>query len=270
MREKSSNSSSRPTPRGPMRVMQILGALSEEPEGMTLARLSAKLREPKTTLFGTLKGLEAEAYIANIDSVYRLGTAAISLAGKMSGSSRFPGSVRWLLAELAARTGETAILGVPSEDKSEIVYVDMILSRSAIHFAATIGSHRPLFSSAGGRAILAFQTDAFIDGYLERTPLTAFTDLTDTDPERIRLRLAEVRRDGVIASISETTTGVGGAAAPIFDRQSRVCAAIVVAAPSERVMDRLSELSARIFEAAREASLTLGYYGPFPPPRVAA
>jgi DNA-binding IclR family transcriptional regulator len=251
-----------------MRVMQIMGALAEAPDGMTLARLSAKLHEPKTTLFGTLKSLEGEAYISNVDGVYRLGTAAISLAGKMSGSSRFPGSIRWLLAELVARTGETAILGVLSEDKSEVVYVDMILSRSAIRFAATIGSRRPLFSSAIGRAILAFQTDAFIDGYLAHTPLAAFTDVTETDPARIRARLAEIRRDGVITSVSETTPGVGGAAAPIFDRQSRVCAAILVAAPSERVTDRLSELSSRIFEAAREASLTLGYYGPFPAPRI--
>lgn len=245
--------------------MQILKALAEEPAGMTLSRLSMRLGEPKTTLLGTLRALEADAYVMHKDGVYQIGTSAISLAGRIAAGSRFPASIRWLLAELVARTGETGIVGVLSEDESEVVYVDMILSHNAIRFTATIGSRRPLFSSAIGRAILAFQSDAFTDDYLARTPLTAFTPLTEIDPQRIRTRLAEIRREGFAASIGETTAGVGGAAAPIADGQGRISAAILVAAPAERVIDRLKELAERIHETAEEASCALGYIGSFPP-----
>jgi hypothetical protein len=52
------------------------------------------------------------------------------------------------------------------------------------------------------------------------------------DPALIRANLAEIRRAGPVESIGETTEGVGGAAAPVFNRLGEVKVAVAVAAPS--------------------------------------
>lgn len=135
-------------PKSPLRVMRVLEALASEPGGMTLSRLSIRLNAPKTTLLGTLRALESEAFVANADGIYRVGTAAISLAGLIGSGSYFPASIRVMLTDLVAKSGETGIVGVLAEDGSEVVYVDMIPSPSAIRFAADVGSRRPLYCSA--------------------------------------------------------------------------------------------------------------------------
>jgi DNA-binding IclR family transcriptional regulator len=252
-------------PQAPTRVMHILEALAAEPGGMTLSRLSARLAAPKTTLLGTLRALEAEAYVANSDGMYRVGTATVSLAGLIASGSFFPASIRSILAALVAKSGETGIVGILSEDGSEVVYVDMIPSRSAIRFAAAVGSRRPLYCSAVGRAILAYQTEEFIENYLSQAPLLRHTERTVVDPALIRANLAEIRRAGHVESIGETTEGVGGAAAPVVDRLGEVKAAVAVAAPSERVIDRGEALEAMVKDAAQEASRALGYAAAYPP-----
>lgn len=70
--------------------MRVLEALALEPGGITLSRLSIRLDTPKTTLLGTLRALESEAFVANADGIYHVGTAAISLAGLIGSGSRYP------------------------------------------------------------------------------------------------------------------------------------------------------------------------------------
>src|SRR2546423_244536 len=64
-------------PRSVLRVMDILQALSTEPEGLTLAKLSEQLQLPKTSVFSLLKALEGGHYARGHDGRYTLGDQAL-------------------------------------------------------------------------------------------------------------------------------------------------------------------------------------------------
>ena len=65
-------------------------------------------------------------------------------------------------------------------------------------------------------------------------------------------------RFGIIADW-RTRQGVTGTAAPIFDSAGDVQGALIVAAPSSRLQDRLDELARLVREEAAAISRSLGY-----------
>ena len=55
-----------------------------------------------------------------------------------------------------------------------------------IRLSFPVGLRRPLYCAAVGKLLLAHQPEAWIDDYLQRTPLVPYTPHTQTDPEALR------------------------------------------------------------------------------------
>ena len=254
-------------PRSPLRVMSILEELATVPGGLALARLAERLATPKSSLLSLLRALEASGYVAHGEGVYRIGTASLRLAAIIGASSPFPASVRHLLADLVAQTGETCLIGRLSEDAREVVYVEMIDGNASIRFAGTVGTRRPLYASALGKAVLAFQDTAFLDDYFAHVVLSPRTPRTLVDPRAVRRQLAAVAARGVAETRGEMYEDVGGLASPIVGRDGKVSAAVLLAAPVGRVATRHELYAPRVIQAGERMSRVLGYGGPYPPPR---
>ena len=138
-----------------------------------------------------------------------------------------------------------------------------------IRYTVPAGTTRPLYVSAGGCMLLAFQEPAFIDAYLAATALEALTPRTIVDPARLRQRLETIRREGVAVSIGETVPGAAGVAAPIFNPDGTVTAGLLIAAPEERFDRQLPELKRLLREATRRvAGLAQALAGEDDPPPI--
>ena len=110
--------------------------------------------------------------------------------------------------------------GVPiSSNRREIVASD-IASSTAAAMRSTIGRGR----------LLAFSDDKAREAHLARTPLTACTPRTVTDQKRLRAVLRQVRAGGIAFSEDEHVLGSTGIAAPVFDRNARIVAALDIGA----------------------------------------
>lgn len=252
-------------PRSPLRIMHLLETLALAPNGLSLAKLSQRLSAPKTSVLNLLRALNASNYVISTDGLYRLGTAALRLGAAITGGSPFLRSVRTQLLELAEASGETALFGVFTEDRHHAMYIDIVESRSAIRFSAILGTRLPLYCTALGRALLSFQSEAFIDAYFDREVMQQHTPKTLIDKNQVLETFDELRRSGVGFTSEEMLEGVAGIGSPIFDRGKHVRAAVLIAAPVDRALTRRAELSDLVRATGAEISRLCGYTGIYPP-----
>src|SRR4029079_15963692 len=112
----------------------------------------------------------------------------------------------------------------------------------------------PLYVSAGGQMLLAYQDPGWADSYIRATRLDKLTERTITAPEALRERLAAIRRDGFAISTGETVPGAAGVAAPIFNADGSVTAGLLIAEPRHRVEQEVPQLKSLLHEATSRAS----------------
>jgi IclR family acetate operon transcriptional repressor len=235
--------------RSAMRLVSLFEALAKSEEGVSLAELSATIAAPKSSLLGILRSMVALGYMEHGHGLYRLGPKSFRLAADILAIRRFPNLVRPILQDLAARSGETVFLVVLDHLAQRVTYADVIDSANPVRYTVPTGTTRPLYASAGGLMLLAFQEPAWIDAYLGSTPLEPLTPRTTTDPDRLRERLAAIRRDGFAISLGETVPGAAGLAAPIFNADGSVTVGILIGTPSDRFEEELPELKRLLREA---------------------
>jgi DNA-binding IclR family transcriptional regulator len=247
--------------------MGVIEALANAPDGVSLTGLSRSLELPKTSLFNLLRALERDSYVVNVRGSYRLGMAAIRLGSMISGGVPLRRKIGTLLPAIAARSGETALLAVPTEDGQEVLYVDIADGPEAIRFAAVVGTRLPLYCTAAGQVTLAFGDAAFADRYLATTRRKVHTAHTITDAADLRRLIDTVRRTGFVETRDQMVMGVWGFGAPVFDAGHHLVAAVMIAAPADRGRQKRSGLVAAVRSAGEEMSRILGLAGPYLPAR---
>jgi IclR family acetate operon transcriptional repressor len=255
-------------PRSPHRVMQALEELAASKDGLSLTRLSERLQTPKTSLLNLLRSLEAGSYVTQVNGYYQLGANALRLGALISArvtpESSISAKLHPLLSEMMEQGGETTLLGVMGDDRKHGVYVDIVEGRSAIRFSSLVGTRRPLFCSAFGKILMAFQPPEQISAYLQQTDLVLPNGGRRLHPEEVMGSLAAIRATGVSVSHEEIVEGAGGVAAPVYDRNGNVVAVFTIAAPIARLKSQHERLIALVHVFGERASRTIGFTGAYP------
>jgi len=241
-------------PRAQSRVLGLFEVLAALPEGLSLSDLSARLHVPKSTLLNSLRPLENDGFLNTEGSLYRLGPRAFRLAAEISSNWSLPRLMRGYLREIAERTGETALLSILDEKGQRFVHIDAIEGSSRVRYVMTIGSGGPLYATASGRVLLAFQPEDYQDRYMSHIELKAFTAQTTTDKDILRAQLAEVRRTRCWLSIGEIEPDGGAIVSPIFGPRGDIVAAMGVALPLTRMRGREQFLKDIVTSVAAHAS----------------
>jgi DNA-binding IclR family transcriptional regulator len=250
------------SPQSVTRVIHILEALCASPAPVSLADLSRALNTPKSSLAALLRGLAVADFVVASEGTYRLGSGAFGLGSALlEARRRFQSSdlVREGMRRLANRSGETVLLAVRDAGADTMTYVEVIESHNAVRFAVSVGDRRPLYSTSGGRALLAAGTDDELRRYLKRLKPQRFTANTETDKRRIADAVAAARETGVAQTVDQMGVGATGTASAIRDASGGVIGALIVAAPSSRSQDRVHKLARLVIEEAAAISRSLGY-----------
>ena len=241
-------------PRGITRVLRVFEVLADAPDGLSLSDLSAHLGEPKSTLLNSLRALESHGFL-NLDGLhYQLGPKAFRLATQITSGWSLLRVMRSHLRQLADRAQETALLSVLDTGLRRSVHIDTIESRNRIRYVLNIGSGGPLYATASGRVLLAFQPKEYQDAYVESVELKPFTAATTVDKEVLRAQLEQIRDTRVWASIGEINEEGGAIASPVFGPDGRVTSAMSVALPLIRLQARKEELVGIVTDVATRAS----------------
>lgn len=249
-------------PQSVTRVIRIIEALCASARPLSLAELSRALKAPKSSLAALLRGLTQANIIAAADGFYQLGPSAFGLGSALMEARRrvrAPDLLRDGMRRLADRCGETVLFAVRDEDGVSLSYVDVIESRNAVRFAVSVGDRRPLYCTAGGRALLAAEEPGALRHYLDNLKPRRITAQTETGKRKLGEIIAATREAGVAQTVDQASDGVAGTAALIHNAAGEVLGALVVAAPAARVRDGAAMLARQVMDEAATISRSLGY-----------
>jgi len=239
-------------------MMQIVAHLAEQESGASLAELSLVLEAPKSSVRLLLAGLADKGFLVRKGNQYLLGPAMFELASAVLKRRSFPDLARQIMRKLWEETGETVILAVLKPEAEVAVYVDQLESTNPVRFAARIGDTRPLYCTAAGRVLLAFQPEEWRENYLRTGQFKRLTEHTIVSRAEVRRRVDRARREYFSMSIEEATDGGAGLAAPVFDQSGQIVAALVIAPVAARALLRPDYYKEWVMRAAEEMSRSLG------------
>ncbi|WP_230414231.1 IclR family transcriptional regulator domain-containing protein [Collimonas silvisoli] len=111
-------------------------------------------------------------------------------------------------------------------DGDEIVYVLRVPAHKIMSINLGVGSRLPAYSTSLGRVLLAGLPDETVKQRLAKASLPAHTAQTVVDRQRLYEIIQQVRIQGWCLVGEELEPGLVSLAAPIFDRNGRVVAAI--------------------------------------------
>lgn len=225
------------------RGLDVLKALSQAPDGATVAGLSKRTGLDRAVLYRLLDTLCAEGFAVRDSDTrkFHLGVSLIELgirATRQLDVRRYalPG-----MRSLMEQSHEAVCLAV--QDRRDIVVVDRVEPRGlSVRVHYPVGTRHPLTSGAHGRALLS-----------QMEPETR-RDL-GASPE-LSAELETSRTRGYALSIDEIDRGVVGVAAPIVGRRGKPVASIGIVAPSLRLRDP-AKLGPRVRALAMEVSRRL-------------
>jgi DNA-binding IclR family transcriptional regulator len=221
------------------RAGAILRALQGQPDGLSLAEISAAVKLPRSTVHRITTALATEGLLESASSAggLRIGPAVAELASGSRPSLR--DRIRPLLEDLSERLGETVDLAV-LDDGNEMRFVDQVEGPQRLSAASEIDARFPLHCTANGKATLALLGDKQAAKLLPAR-LKTFTPATTTDRPTLLNELAAIRRTGIAFDREELTDGIC-AAGFAWTEPDGVTAAISVPIPTQRFKGREPEL----------------------------
>lgn len=240
-------------------MFRLFETLRAVPVGMTLAEISGELETPKSSTLRLLRVLTQAEYLQYDAPRYTLGPAIFRFAAGLMTVREFPALIRPCMQRLLERTQETIYVAVLDTEEKTARYLEVLESPQPIRYSVQSGTQRPLYCSSAGRLLLAYQPRAWIDDYLATTRLRLITPKTINGVRELRQELKRVRYEGFAASFGEAVPGAAGIAAPVFDRDGFLKAALMVGGPEDRIRQHMKDLMPALVAAAEEASSLLGF-----------
>jgi IclR family pca regulon transcriptional regulator len=233
--------------------LEVLRTFSRERPALTLSEIAAATDLPAATARRCLHTLEELGYVMRTGRAFLLRPKVLELGAAYLESMNIEALTGNYLEEMARQTNDSAALTVL--DGTEIVYVARASVRTLMRLEAHIGSRIPAYPTSMGRVLLAGLSPERLAGYFENAHITALTERTVVEPQKLRALIAEAARVGYAAVEDELAYGVVAVAVPVFDARGRVVAALNSSSHSKRItkaklvrerLELLREMSARI------------------------
>lgn len=201
--------------------------------------------------------LAKEGFIVQdeVSRVYRLGLPVLSLSTTLKVTNEVLQEAGPVLKSLVNRVGETAQLVVL--DQLDVFYFDVVECNYPIRHVSRVGTRGPSYCTSSGKVLLAAQ-DADVINQVIGEGLAPLTKNTITNPNAFRAELKKIREQGYAISAEERYQGVMAAAAPVYDRNGNIVAAVNIVGPSHRMVPRnLSYFAHHAMRAASEIGRNL-------------
>jgi len=216
---------------------------------LSLKEIGARVNLPETTLFRVLLTLEKHKYLdQHVDGTYQL-APKLRFGWLVQAADRLRILARPELERLANTFDETVSLAYLYDDRIHVL--DCIETFREVRLTNKIGRVLPPHCSAMAKVITAFQDRALADRILEVYGLTARTEHTIIDRNRLFADFEQSRRTGIAADREESVRGGICFSSALRSEGKPVVSAISVSTPVVRMTPQLeTEIQAAVFETA--------------------
>lgn len=245
------------------RAVDILNLYDHTHIELGTTDIARQLGIAKSTISGLVQTLEWNGLLEKNPSTrkYRLGYKLAEYAGILLNQTDLRQLAIPQLEELLGWCNESVNLAVL--DQSYVVYIERLNGTNMLGMRSEIGKREPVHSTALGKAILAFTSQADVHDLLQRVQLTPRTPKTIVDPQEFIDEIVRTRQRGYALDDEENEIGGRCVAAPILDHRGKPVAAVSISAPVQRFpQDKVAEYGSKVIQAARAVSKRLGYVDP--------
>ena len=212
------------------RVTTILEAAAAATDGINLAKLTALLGAPKSSVHGLVKGLVATGYLQESNGFYTIGPAVAILSS--FNQPLVLANARRSLHTIQNKCDETATLCTLVG--TDVVYVERVESTHMIRYSAPLRVRRPIYPTSAGKCFLANMTVA------RRAKLISAL-LPPDEVAAAMAGLEEVARNGFATNHGETVADVYAVASPVVV-SGRAVACLQVAGPASRMAPQMESI----------------------------
>jgi DNA-binding IclR family transcriptional regulator len=212
------------------RALDILSALADNPQGLTLVQVSERTGLPRSTVHRIVQTLLEYRMVRPHErgAGFRLGPEIARIAAVTP--SRVIPLARPFLEQLSQGLQEGASLTVL--EGNSIRFLDQVISGNGLRAVSLVGSTYPAYCTANGKALLARLGEpallAVLPGKLARR-----TPHTITSRARLLEELEQIREQGYAFDREEHALGICAVGAVAHDAVGNA-AAVAVAMPAHR------------------------------------
>jgi IclR family pca regulon transcriptional regulator len=208
------------------RGLDVIRAFEPNRPAMSLSEVATAARLARPTARRILLTLAELGYVRANDGMFALTPRVLELGMAYIGSTSIWDLARPHMEELVAQTGESSSLA--QLDGSDIVYVARVAVPKVITIAVTIGTRFPALQTSLGKALLAALSPDALARTLAEPSRSGITPRWNPDANERERVLCEVRARGWALANEELAPGIRSIAAPVYDSNAHVFAALNV------------------------------------------
>jgi DNA-binding IclR family transcriptional regulator len=227
---------------GLQRGLELLGQFTRKTPILSGADLARKLDLPRASVFRLLHTLEHCGLVERVSdsSSYKLSIGILRLGFEYLSSMELAEHARPVIDQLRDATGYSAHLVV--RDGRDVVFIVKAAGRSALFHSIQVGARLPAYATVLGRLLLSDLDKAALTALYPDTPLPRYTDKTPTTIKPLQALIAADRAKGYSQSESGFETGISVIAAPVFNDDGKVVAAVSITVPVQQLSLQQSTL----------------------------
>ena len=240
-------------------ILNLIGRIGP----CSAATIIAELGIPKSTVYLLLGELKKQRFISmdNQDN-YCLWTKLVELAGQALSKMDLRELARPRLTRLMDECGLLCHLGII--DQGNAYYILKIESPATISVRSHEGKSLSLYRSGIGKCLLAWQPASVQASIIEDLQWERATPTTISNAQQLREELGRIRARGWSFDNGEDYPDVRCVAAPVFNANNELTAAISVVGTRLQINeDNRDYLAGRAIACAKDISRLLGWKSPF-------
>jgi len=227
------------------RALEILMCFTDSTD-LGLSEIANRLSLHKSTVHRLLATLENKGFLIRDAQTekYRLGFRIWELSANLTHNDD-PATV--LLPEMERLRDlieETISLYI--RDGKERIRIQAVQSRQPIRRVAPVGARMPLAVGASSKVLVAYAEPGLLEELLNDEDWPEYVDRNAYVEQ-----LEQIRQQGYATSVEERELGTAAIAAPIFNRNGQLVAALAASGPSNRLtLEKMKEYAPLILDAA--------------------
>src|SRR5271155_2937580 len=214
------------------RGLSVIRAFDADHPKLTLSEVAAPTSLSRAAARRFLRTLVQLGYMRSDGSRFTLRPKILELGYAYLSSLTLPEVAMPHLEQLVEQVHESS--SVSELDGDDVVYIARVPTKRIMTVTISVGTRFPAYATSMGRVLLAAQSDARLDEYLESTSLRGLTGHPSTSATALRRERRKIRSQGWALVDQELEEGLRSIAAPIRDADGQVIAAVNISTHAGR------------------------------------
>jgi DNA-binding IclR family transcriptional regulator len=247
------------------RAFRILELFLDGTRSISVPEITARLNFPRTTAHDLVQTLTACGYLEKLENQphrFALGLRAFELGSIYLAHVNIAEDGLRVGNKVSKACDETVQMAI--RNGTDAVFIIRVDSSQVLRLVSEVGSRLPAHCTAVGKMLLsALSDEELVALYKGNKRLPGMTANSITSIKGLLSEVSEIRKRGYAYDDCESNEAARCVAAPVFDRNGRICAAMSITVPVTRMSAaRKIELVSIVQRGAEELSSRLGYRMP--------